>query len=72
MEVVELINALHRAGWSIGDTAFDYPDRGRVWVVSGTNGENRIVAEGATELEAWRTACEQARACGMFREGIGR
>src|SRR4051794_39879588 len=43
--VEEMLEALHRAGWSIGDVALDYPT-GRVWVVSGTNGENRIVAEG--------------------------
>src|SRR6185312_9245881 len=48
-------------GWSVGDTAFDYPT-GRVWVVSGTNGENRIVAEGKTEREAW----ERARAVGWL------
>lgn len=47
-----MVRALNRAGWSIGDTAFDYPT-GRVWVVRGTKGENRIVAEGSTEAEAW-------------------
>lgn len=63
--IPDMIHALNRAGWSIGDTALDYPT-GRVWVVSGTNGENRIVAEGPTEVEAWRLACEQARLLGML------
>jgi hypothetical protein len=65
MEVVELIDGLRRSGWSIGHTAFAGP-AGLIWIVSGINGENRIVAEGATEVEAWRAACEQARACGML------
>jgi hypothetical protein len=41
----------------VGDTAFhDVEDGGQVWVVIGTNGENRIRAEGATGSEAWRRA----------------
>jgi hypothetical protein len=68
-DAIVAIARLHRAGWSIGSTAFAGLG-GRVWCVSGTNGENRIVAEGATELEAWQAACEQARACGMFRGTI--
>ena len=39
---------------------------GLVWVVSGSNGENRIRAEGATAAEAWQRAEEQARALGML------
>lgn len=68
--IAELIGVLNRSGWSIGDVAYDAPGR-RVWIVSGTNGENRIAAEGKTELEAWEGACEQARALGMLRGGIG-
>jgi hypothetical protein len=63
--VEEMIARLKRAGWSIGDVGFA-GDGERVWVVSGTNGENRIVAEGTTEAEAWWRACEQARAVGML------
>lgn len=63
--VEDMVRALNRAGWSIGDAAFDYPT-GRVWVVSGTNGENRIVAEGATVVIAWWRACEQVRGLGML------
>lgn len=67
--VAEMMRALNRAGRSIGDVAYDAPS-GRVWIVSGTNGENRIVAEGPTEAEAWWAACEQARMMGMLKGGI--
>jgi hypothetical protein len=36
-----------------------------VWIVSGTNGENRIEARGASQDEAWRNAVLQAEAVGM-------
>ena len=42
----ELFAAHHRAGGSIGDD-------GWLWTVSGVNGENRIVARGRTQSEAW-------------------
>ena len=66
MTMAEIVRALKRSGWSVGDVASDAP-RGRVWIVSGTNGENRIVAEGKAELQAWHKATEQARAVGMLR-----
>jgi hypothetical protein len=60
------LSRLHRAGWSIGDVAFR-DDEGRlVWLVSGSNGENLIRAEGATRDEAWGRAIDQARALGML------
>jgi hypothetical protein len=55
---------LHRSGWSIGDTAFTGPS-GRVWLVSGHNGENLIRAEGRTCNEAWESAIGQALEVGM-------
>jgi hypothetical protein len=58
--------ALHAAGWSIGDAAFVGSDGSRHWLVSGSNGENLIRAEGVTRDEAWRKALEQARAVGMI------
>jgi hypothetical protein len=61
---------LHRSGWTIGDTAL-HGATGLVWVVTGTNGENRIRAEGATRAEAWYRACWEARAVGMFDRGPG-
>jgi hypothetical protein len=57
--------ALHAAGWSIGDTAFVGPDGSRHWLVSGSNGENLIRAEGTTKDEACRRAMGQARSVGM-------
>lgn len=62
----EAIDQLHRAGWSIGDTAFTTDAEGVKWVVSGSNGENLIRAEGSTRSEAWVRAAEQARSLGML------
>ncbi len=61
----EAIGELHRAGWSVGSAAFT-GSAGPVWVVSGTNGENMLRAEGATQAEAWGGALSQARAVGML------
>jgi hypothetical protein len=44
----------------VGDTtSHDAEDGGQVWVVTGTNGENMIRADGATCSEAWRRAIDQ-------------
>jgi hypothetical protein len=57
--IAETLNRLHAGGWSIGDTAFyDVERDGQVWVVTGTNGENMIRAEGATCREAWWRALD--------------
>ena len=40
-------------------------------MVTGTNGENMIRAEGATCAEAWRRALDQATAVGMLPGGGG-
>ena len=40
---------LHRVGWSMGDAAFVGTDSRRTWLVSGSDGENLIRAEGETE-----------------------
>jgi hypothetical protein len=58
----ECLNALHRAGWSVGVARF-----GSTVVVYGSNGENVVRAAATTEAEAWRTAVEQAWALGMLR-----
>jgi hypothetical protein len=58
--------ALHSAGWSVGDAAFWTAD-GLIWLVSGSNGENMIRAAGTTCDEAWANAVEQARGVGMLR-----
>jgi hypothetical protein len=55
-------NALHRAGWSVGDARIITAD-GPAWWVSGTNGENRIEARAATQSGAWlQAACTGAGA----------
>ena len=46
--VDELRDRLHRAGWSLGETFF-----GQRWQVDGANGENRLLATGASQAEAW-------------------
>jgi hypothetical protein len=62
----EAIRQLHRAGWSIGDTAFTTAAGVVAWVVSGTNGQAVIRAEGSTRSEAWIRAVDQARSLGML------
>jgi hypothetical protein len=59
--VDESRDRLHRAGWSLGEIAF-----GTTWQVDGSNGENRILARGRTQREAWWRACLQAREVGML------
>jgi hypothetical protein len=68
--VGDSIDALRRAGWSVGDAASTGPD-GPVWLITGHNGENLIRAEGPTRADAgallsddglyrfrlWRTWC---------------
>jgi hypothetical protein len=66
-ESIDLImDQLHAAGWSIGDTAFVTEAGALVWLVSGRNGENVIRAEGPTQAAAWLITCDQARAGGML------
>jgi hypothetical protein len=59
--VGESRDRLHRAGWSLGETCF-----GQRWQVDGTNGENRLLAVGASQAEAWYRATVQARELGML------
>jgi hypothetical protein len=59
--VDESFDRLHRAGWSIGETTST-----TVWIVTGTNGENRIHAEGGSQAAAWHLATLQAEAVGML------
>jgi hypothetical protein len=51
---------LHRAGWSVGETA-----TATAWLITGNNGENTILARGASQAEAWHRPVEQADAVGM-------
>jgi hypothetical protein len=52
---------LHRAGWSVGENA-----TAAGWVVSGANGENRLLGEGVSQSAGCWRACEEARAMGML------
>jgi hypothetical protein len=66
-EIAAALDRLQVGVWSIGDTAFHDVDRGGIiHVVIGSNGENQIRAEGATRVEAWRRALDQAAEVGML------
>jgi hypothetical protein len=45
--IEECRDRLHRAGWSIGEVAAS-----TVWIITGTNGDNMIKAEGKSQAEA--------------------
>jgi hypothetical protein len=65
--VDESRDRLHGAGWSLAEVG-----AGLTWLVDGTNGENLLLARGASHAEAWWRACEQARALALLapaREG---
>ena len=64
--VDESFARVHRSGWSIGETG-----GAGAWLVSGTNGENLIVAEGESQVEAWYRATLQAEAVGMLAASEG-
>jgi hypothetical protein len=64
--VDESVDRLHRAGWSIGEAAGS-----DAWIVTGTNGENMIRAEGRSQAEAWHKAALQAEAVGMLASPKG-
>jgi hypothetical protein len=59
--VDESRDRLRRAGWSLGACVF-----GSTWQVDGSNGENRLLATGSSQEEAWWRACMQAREMGML------
>ena len=62
----KLFLILHRAGWSIGDTAF-VGKEGISWLVFGTKGDHSIQAEGKSQEEAWKQACRQAEEMGLVQ-----
>jgi hypothetical protein len=51
-------NALHAAGYSIGDVGGPGG-----WIVSGHRGEQTIEAHGETQSKAWTAAVEKPRPC---------
>jgi hypothetical protein len=62
--VDDCADRLFRAGWSCGDAA-----TAGSWLVTGTNGENAILAEAPVQARAWRRAGQAACAVGMLRRG---
>ena len=58
----KLFLILHRAGWSVGVTAFVGKD-GISWLVFGTKGDHSIRAEGKSQEEA----CRQAEEMGLVQ-----
>ena len=65
----EPLARLHAAGWSVGDVRLLTAEGAR-WLVSGSNGENRIRALADTQAEAWQRAAEQARALAMLGRSL--
>jgi hypothetical protein len=61
MPVDAAARRLHAAGRNIGEIAVD----GR-WLVTGTNGQNRIHAAAGSQAAAWERAVRQAEALGMI------
>ena len=57
---------LHKAGWSVGDTAF-VGKEGISWLVYGTKGDHSIRGEGKSQTEAWKNACRQAEEIGLVQ-----
>ena len=63
--VDESFARLHAAGWSVGDVRL-LTAAGPRWLVTATNGENRIRASALTQAEAWHQAAAQAWELGML------
>ena len=57
---------LHQAGWLISDFVARGEDGRDTWIVSGSNGENKVRVEGSDSAEAWGRAAEQAQLLGML------
>lgn len=53
------------AGWCVSEFVTVGRNGSRCWVVSGSNGNHLIRADGATKEKAWLCAVEQARSLGM-------
>jgi hypothetical protein len=64
--VVALVEQLEQAGWSIGDVALRGEGGGLVWIVLGRRGSDLLMVSGATRVEAWWHALDQAMAVGML------
>lgn len=61
----KLFRVLHKAGWSIGDTAFAGKN-GLTWMVFGTQDGYEILGIDVERVEAWNKACRQAETVGLI------
>jgi hypothetical protein len=61
--VDECRDRLHRPGWSLGESCF-----GQTWQVDGSKGQNRLLATGASQAEAWYRAADLARDAEALRD----
>jgi hypothetical protein len=63
MTLDALQQSLHEAGWSTGDTAT--PENGQLtWLVYCHRGDHKLVAKGASRLEAWQAVVKMAAELG--------
>jgi hypothetical protein len=62
----ESVRRLIRSGWCLYQFVSISPKAEISWKISGSNGENKICVECATQGEAWHRAIEAAAACGML------
>ena len=69
--VDEAYEALHAAGWSVGDSALHTTSGVLRWLVVCTKGDRRIEGRGATRAEDWRSALYQAESPGVRPNGAG-
>jgi hypothetical protein len=63
-------DALHLAGWSVGDAGIITP-RGLAWLVTCTRGKHMIQTTALMQAEAWQLAVEQSEALRMFSPDCG-
>ena len=66
--VDESLDRLHRAGWSVGDTAFG-PEDGLVWYVRGSNGGNAEKSEAVSNRPGRRSQRDAWPDANQWRPG---
>jgi hypothetical protein len=64
-KIDRMLIRLHRAGWSVGETAFGEGES-ITWLVYGTQGGYELRAESLRRVEAWGEAYRQAKELGLI------
>ena len=64
----ESIRRLIRSGWIMYQVMHIGPSAEPVWLVYGSNGENKVRVETTSQSEGWHRAVEAAAACGMLSD----